>query len=240
MNSANMGPLGLDDRAVRAPSRCDNEMVYPMNADPNALPRPSIFVFGVALILGPVLMLTSTIAFIVAGDGMNQGVLGGLFGVWAAIIMAIAFVGLLRLLEVNAPRAAAILTVTAIIGFGSGVAINVDVITSSLVGPELDAAIDDALVGTDALAILAFFPGGLLVPITIIATGIMLWRTQTFPKWIGALLALAGVLFIIGAPERIAAIVLASDIALIAALFPIAWTMLTGGRVPSPAPATPA
>jgi hypothetical protein len=208
-----------------------------MNANsPNLHPFTST-VYGVALLLGPVLLLTSTIAFIVAGEGINQGVLGGLFGVWAAIVMAIAFVGLLRLLEVNAPRAAAILTVTAIIGFGSGVAINVDVITTSLVGPELDAAIDDALVGTDALAILAFFPGGLLVPVTIIITGIMLWRTRTFPRWIGALLSVGGVLFVIGAPERISAIVLASDIVLIAALFPIARTMLTAGRVPAPAPA---
>jgi hypothetical protein len=207
-----------------------------MNTNSENLHPFAASVYGVALLLGPVLLLMSTIAFIVAGDGINQGVLGGLFGVWAAIVMAIAFIGILRMLEVNAPRAAAILTVTAIIGFGSGVAINVDVITTSLVGPELDAAIDDALVGTDALAIFAFFPGGLLAPVTIIFTGIMLWRTRTFPWWVGALLIVGGVLFVIGAPERVSAIVLASDIVLIAALSPIAWTMLTSGRVPSPTP----
>jgi hypothetical protein len=91
-------------------------------------------------------------------------------------------------------------------------------------------------VGTDALAIFAFFPGGLLAPVTIICAGIMLWRTHIFPWWIDALLIAGGVLFVISAPESVCAIVLASDVVLIEALFPIACTMLTSGRVPSPAP----
>jgi hypothetical protein len=190
-------------------------------------------VYGVAIMLAPLLMLASTIAYVTVGEGINVGVLGGVIGVWAAFALAIGFVGLLRLLEPSAPRAAAVLTVLALTGFTAGAVFNVNAAFDALVGPELEAAIDAAIDrgGADAMLILAFLPWGFFGPITMLATGVLLWRTRTTPRWSAALLAAGGVLFVASRPERIDVLALIADGVLVLALLPIGWAMLT--RAPS-------
>jgi hypothetical protein len=197
----------------------------------DAPPRPVSRVYGVAAILAPVLMLASTIAFITDGEGLNVGVLGGVIGVWSAFALVIAFVGILRMLEPRAPRAAAVMTVLAMTGFGSGVAFDVNAIFDEIVGPaELEAAIDTALAagGTAGLLILAFLPWGLFAPLSMLAIGILLWRTRVTARWSGALLAAGGALFVASRVERIDVLAVIADGVLILALVPIGWAMLTG------------
>lgn len=204
------------------------------------LTPPSRRVFGAATIAGPLLLLASTIAFLTAGDGINDGVLGGTVSVWAVITMGAALVGLLRLLEPHAPRAAALLTLTAIAGVAGGAAFSVDGIYHPLFGLGPDDPFN-AFQGADAIAILAFLPWGWLIPFTLTLSGVMFWRTgAVIPRRSAALLIAGGVLFVAGRPARIDPIVVVTDLVLIAALVPIGWNMLKARTAPAaPQPAEP-
>ncbi len=196
---------------------------------PTPTPRPVARVYGVATILAPLLLLASTVAFVTDGQGLNVGVLGGVIGVWAALALVIAFVGIIRLLEPAAPRGAAALTVLALSGFAAGVGFDVGAIVDGVFGAdEVNAAFDAAIAsgGGDALLPLAFLPWGLFGPAAMIVAGILLWRTRVTARWSGALLALGGVLFVIARPERLAIPALVADTVLVAALVPIGWRIL--------------
>lgn len=200
-----------------------------MSAPPAITPRPVARVYAIAAVLGPVFMLGSTLGYLIEGDGINVGVVGGVVGVWSCFALAIAFVGILRLLEPKAPRGAAVMTVLALAGFASGVAFNVQAIIDAIVGPEqLAAAIDAAIAanGMTYLAILAFLPWGWFVPISMVVVGILLWRTAVGPRWSAGLLMLAGILFVASRPESIGWLALCSDVALLAAMVPLAGRLL--------------
>jgi hypothetical protein len=194
-------------------------------------------VFGIALIIAPLLLLASTIAYITEGDGINNGVLGGTIGVWSVFALAIAFIGLFRLLEPHAPRAAVVLTVIAVTGCAAGVAFNIQATFTALYG--IDIMQDGALTGLDLISIFAFLPWGWFVPITFIATGIVLWRTRVVARHTAILFIAGGVLFVASRPEQINVLAIVSDIVILLALGPIGWAALTEGRAPQPATPEP-
>lgn len=189
--------------------------------------------YGVAVIVAPLLMLGSTIAYVFAGDGINEGVLGGTVGVWSSFAMAVAFVGILRLLEPRAPRAAPILTLLSVTAFCAGVAFNVQAMY--LAGFGVDFLTEAAEGSADGIGILAFLPWGWFAPLSMVLVGAFLWRTRTVSWWSGALLIVGGILFVTARPARIEAIAMVGDSALILAMVPIGWAMLTGARAVPPA-----
>ncbi|MGD9890725.1 MAG: hypothetical protein AB7R89_09035 [Dehalococcoidia bacterium] len=203
-----------------------------MNRDTRTTLTPfAARVYGVATILAPLLLLASTVAYITAGEGINEGVLGGTIGVWSAFAMTIAFVGILRLLEPRAPRAAVTLTVIALIGWAAGIAFNIEAIYVALI-PELTVErLNDAMTGGDAIAWLAFLPWGWFAPLTFVLSGIFLWRTHTVAPWTGILLIIGGVLFVTARPARIDVLAVTGDIVLVLALAPIGWSMFVGRRL---------
>lgn len=188
-------------------------------------------VFGIAAIAAPLLLLASTVAFATDGEGINDGVLGGTIGVWSAFAMAVALVGVLRLLEPRAPRAAPILTALAVTAFSAGVAFNVQAMyLASFDVDFLAEASEGTVEGSDAIGMLAFLPWGWFVPLSLVLTGVFLWRTRTASWWSGALLIVGGVLFVTARPARIEVVAMLGDAALVLALAPIGWAMLTGAR----------
>lgn len=189
-------------------------------------------IYGTAAVLAPLVLLASTLAYITAGDGINDGVLGGTIGVWSCFTLAIALVGVLRLLEPAAPKAAALLTAFTLIAFSGGVAFNITAIYLATFGNDF---LEAGLQGGDAIGVLAFLPWGLLTPLTFVLVGIMLWRTRTVDWWSGALLVAGGILFVASRPARIDPLAVTADIVLALALIPIGWTMLTRTRSTSPA-----
>ncbi len=203
--------------------------------DPTALSPAAARICGAAAIIAPILLLASTVTYITAGDGINDGVLGGTIGVWSCFALAIAFVGLLRLLEPAAPTAAPVLTIVALTGFAAGVAFNVQAIFTASFGPQIDDFMD-TVEGSDAIAILAFLPWGWFAPVTFAATGILLWRTRGTNHRSAGLLTAAGVLFIASRPARIDPLAVISDVVLILALAPIGWSILTRRITPAVAP----
>lgn len=204
--------------------------------DSSNVPIHSRRVYGVAAILAPLLLLASTIAYIVEGEGINHGALGGVIGVWSCFAFMLAFPGILRLLEPRAPRVASLLAVLAVTGFSGGVAFNVGAIFTATAGPEADDALD-VVIESNPVSLLAFLPWGLFVPLSFVLVGIFLWRSRTTAWWTGVLLVAGGVLFVASRPERINVLAMVADAVLILGLVPVGWAMLTGSRS---APAKPA
>lgn len=210
-------------------------MLEPSNPLPAV--NPTIAgISGVAAILAPTLLLASTVAYLTDGGGINDGRVGGTVGVWSALAFAIAFAGITSAIEPVAPRAAPILLTLAIIGWAAGVGFNTDAILAAEFGR---AAIDTAI-EEDPFLLLAYIPWGWFAPISVTATGVVLWRTRVFSRTSAALLIVTGVLFIASRPARIEPLTVIADCLSIVALVPIGWTLLASRRIAVTAPPTAA
>lgn len=182
--------------------------------------------YGVAAIVAPLLMLGSTLAFL-GEKGINNGVVGGTIGVWSGFAFVVAFAGVYRMIEPRMPRVGPIFMVVTLIGFATGAAFNVQAMYLDAYGTDLLTDVTEGGVsGAPVLGAFAFLPWGWLVPVGLVATGVLLWRSRTAPVWSAALLAVYGVLFVIARPERIDALAVAADVLLLAAMLPIGVAML--------------
>lgn len=182
--------------------------------------------YGGAATLAPVLLLASTLAFI-AEDGINDGVLGGTIGVWSTFAFVIAFSGVYRMIEPRLPRVGPIFMALTLIGFTAGTAFNIQAMYNGAYGTDLLADLTEGrLPDEPTVGVFAFLPWGLLAPMSMVATGILLWVSQVVPKWSAALLCLGGVLFVASRPERIEVVAIVADVVLVVAMVPIGWTLL--------------
>lgn len=59
---------------------------------------------GLAVIVAPLLLLASTLAYVANGEGLSEGEVAGAIQIWAFITFGVAVVGLARALEAFAPR----------------------------------------------------------------------------------------------------------------------------------------
>lgn len=186
---------------------------------------------GWAAIAAPLLLLGSTVAFLTHGDGINDGFVGGTIGVWSALAFMLAFVGIFRVLEFRAPRAAPIWLSITLMGWAAGVGFNVDAILAAEFGREtVDTAIEDR-----PFTLLAFVPWGWMAPLGVVAAGVLMRRTNTFGRVSGLLTVAAGVLFIASRPARIGPLAIFADCIAVLALVPIGWALLAISRTASDA-----
>lgn len=179
---------------------------------------------GVAAVAGPVLLLASTVSYIAAGDGLNDGELGGAIQVWAFIALGLAIVGLSRTFERAAPRAAAALTVFGVIAAAVGSGYGID---------SLQAAVFDttSLQETDSTSVpFALQIPGLMAPASLAALGIVMARVGAAPKALGWLLAVGAVLFPASRMPDVEALAVAGDALIAVALAPIGFRLLAGRR----------
>lgn len=186
-------------------------------------------------VLGALCLLLSTVLFTTDGGGINDGVLGGTVGVWAAIGMAIGSVGILRLIEPRAPVTAPLVGAIALAAFSGGVAFNIQALYQASYDIDfLSDATGGTGSGNDWFGIFAFLPWGLMTPLTFVLIGWLLWRTHMSRPSVAAMFALGGILFVSGRPARIDAIAIATDAILLLAFVSIAPALLRGGRRPGP------
>ena len=186
---------------------------------------------ALTLVAAPVVFLLSDVAYVTAGNGINNGVLGGTIGVWSCFLLGWAFLGISRALEPVAPRGALTLLVLAVPMVAGGAAFNVNGIHWDLFGNDLD---DVAASGGDgAISLLAFLPWGWFAPISFVVAGILVWRTAIAPRWAGLLTALTGVLFIAARPAGIDLLAIVCDVTMVLGLVPIGLALLrrTSGNV---------
>lgn len=182
---------------------------------------------AVLAILGSSLFLLSTIAFVTVGNGINNGVVGGVITVWACLTLIPAFAGIYRLLEPDRPRLAAWLTLVASAAFIGGTGFGAGAIIEEALGSDANLMIDQE----HPFSLLALLPWGWMAPITFVAAGIALWRAGVVPRWNGLLLILGGILFVTGRPARIDAIAILTDVVLLVALSAIAVRLFAAARV---------
>ncbi len=148
-------------------------------------------VFGVCMILAPILLLFSSVAFNLVGDTLGGGVL-----VYASFVFIPAVLGLTGLLWERVPRLAVALRLLAIFGCVGGACFGA---VEAFVGAVAQTGASEATVA-DLVALynsglLFLDPLGLSFPLSMIALGIVLWRTRAVPAWAGIALVLAGVAF---------------------------------------------
>lgn len=196
-----------------------------MTLDRPFLPTPRLY--ALAAIAAPVLLLASTVAYLTAGEGINDGVLGGTIGVWSSFALIFAFIGIARTLEPVAPRAATVLLVISVIGMTAGVGFNVQAIHQGYFGQDFLNTVDG---GSDLVGLLAFLPWGWLAPVTFVTTGILVLRTKVFPAWTALPLIVGGVLFVSARPAQIDVLAVLGDVSLVIGLIPVGLAMLSAPR----------
>jgi len=174
--------------------------------------------FAGAMILGPVLLLGSSVAF-AAGGGLNEDELGGALLVYAFVAMTVVAIGIARAVERALPRASAALLAFAVLGCGAGVGFGIDSIHAGLPG---GTGLEDA---DSAAATLALFVPGAIFPLSFAALGIALWRAHVTPKASGPLLVAASLLFPVANIPDSEAIAVTANALFVVALWPlgIAW-----------------
>jgi hypothetical protein len=180
--------------------------------------------FAGAMILGPVLLLGSSIAF-AAGGGLNEDELGGALLVYAFVAMTVVAIGIARAVERALPRASAALLAFAVLGCGAGVGFGIDSIHAALPGgTDLEDA--DSAAGTVALMV----PGAIF-PLSFAALGVALWRARVSPTPSGPLLVAASLLFPVANIPDSEAIAVTANALFIVALWPLGITWLRQPRL---------
>jgi hypothetical protein len=182
-------------------------------------------VSGIAALLAPVLLLSSTIAFFTLGIGIGIGTAGGVAVTFAMICFAIAIVGLARRAEPVAPVFGAVVTVGGLAGAAGGVGFGVDSIQAQLFGtPGLDEV---SLAGVLALRV-----PGLLFPLSMIALAVLLAVTGRAPRGLAAALALAALLFPVARIGGLMPVAIASDLLFVGAMGTLGLGLLRGTTRP--------
>lgn len=184
---------------------------------------PRTRLLGAALVLAPLLLLASSIAWL-AGSEATRGVLG----FYAFAIFALVVFTLTQAFADTLPRAAAALTVVGALGAAAGVGFSIDAIHSTL--PNSVALIDD---GGTAGVFVANVPG-LMGPLAFIGIGIALLRSGVQPRWCGVALIVAGALFPPSRIGDIAALGAIDDLIFLLALAPLGLAIMSGRDIVAP------
>ncbi len=180
--------------------------------------------FAAAMILGPVLLLGSSVAF-AAGGGFNQDELGGALLAYAFVALTVVAIGIARAVERALPRASAALLAFAVLGCGAGVGFGIDSIHAALPG---GTGLEDA---DSAAGTLALFVPGAIFPLSFAALGVALWRARVSPTPSGPLLVAASLLFPVANIPDSEAIAVAANALFVVALWPLGITWLRQPRI---------
>lgn len=180
--------------------------------------------FAGAMILGPVLLLGSSVAF-AAGGGLNEDELGGALLVYAFVALTVVAIGIARAVERALPRASAALLAFAVLGCGAGVGFGIDSIHAGLPG---GTGLEEA---DSAAATLALFVPGAIFPLSFAALGVALWRARVSPRPSGPLLVAASLLFPVANIPDSEAIAVTANALFVVALWPLGITWLRQPRI---------
>ena len=180
----------------------------------------SVRLFGGAMVVGPLLLVASGVAFVNSEDGHNVDDLGGALLVYAFVAMTIAAIGLARVLEPLWPRLSSVLLALSVLGCASGVGFGIDSIHAALPG---GTNLEDA---DSVAAVLALFVPGAIFPLSFAALGVALWRARVEPAVCGPLLVVAAVLFAAGNIPDIDALLIIGDAMFVVALAPLGLARL--------------
>jgi hypothetical protein len=178
---------------------------------------------GVTVIVAPVLLLASTLAF-AAGGGLNGDEAGGTILIYAFALWIPALFGLARLVEERFPRAAVAVVVLGALGIAGGIAYGLD----SVHVAETGTSAEEYGVGPLALQL-----PGTMFPLANVALAIALIASGAELRRSGWVLLAAGVLFPASRIPGIEALAVVADALFLVAMVPLGLRMLRsrGGAV---------
>lgn len=185
----------------------------------HGLTTPADRLFGGAMIVAPLLLIASTVAYTISG-GFNGNEIGGMVQIYAFTAWFLVVIGLERILQAPYPRAAVALTVLGALGVAGGIAYGVDSMHVAEFGMSAE---EIGWAGPLALNL-----PGILFPIAHIGFGIALLRANVQPRWSGALLVVAAVLFPASRIPSVEALAVVADGLFIVALAPLGWKIVQG------------
>ena len=181
--------------------------------------------FGLSLILGPLLFAVSS--FFWTSDG-EYGVNGGTTLVMGSVFWIVAFTGIFAELRARAPRYAAWGLLVAVYGaVCGGAAFAFQGLFVDLHGVTHDQSLA-ALGRHPVVANAIFWVGGPAFPVSLLVLGVVLARTGTVPVWAGGMLALGGALFPVARIPRIEAVAHGVDLLMLVPAAYMGWNVLQG------------
>lgn len=179
---------------------------------------PTDRALGAALIIAPILLAASTVAY-AAGGGFNDDQLGGSIQLYAMVLWFPAVLALTRLVATRFPSAAAVLTLAGAVAVAGGVGYALD----SVYFAETGTTAEDFAAGPLVLQLPgAFFPA------TMLALGIAIAKAGPEHRRSGWLLAGAAVLFPASRVNGIEPLGLVADALFLLAMVPLGLRMLWG------------
>ena len=173
---------------------------------------PVDLVTRAALVLAPLLLLASSIAYAAAGEFGEESA-GGLLQVLSMGVFPLVVIALVVKVSEVAPRGAAALLVLGFLGCAGGVSYGINAIVIANGGPDLNEL-------TGAASIVKVI--GPIFPLAFIAFGLTLWRKALAPAAVALGLVAGAVLFPISRIGGITPIALAADTLLLVSLAAVA------------------
>ncbi len=177
--------------------------------------------FGVAMIMAPLLLLVSTITSVI-GEGLGEDQAGGIIQVYAMAGFLLVTIGLTQLLEDVVPRAAAVLTLLGALGVAAGVGYGINAIYTDIGTLDLNNDVEGVA------APLALQLPGILFPLSFLALGVALYRARVQPRWCGLAIALGAVLFPVSRIGSIDVLAPVPDVLFLLGLAPLGWSLVQG------------
>ncbi len=165
-----------------------------------------------ALVLAPVLLLASSIAYVSAGEFGEESV-GGMLQVLSMAVFALALIALVAMVSEVAPRGAAALLLFGCLGCAGGVSYGIAAIVIANGGPDMNEL-------SGAASIVKVI--GPIFPVVFIAIGLTLWRKQLAPISGALAIVVGAVLFPVSRIGGIAPIALTADALLLIGLTTVA------------------
>ena len=180
-------------------------------------PAPADLVVAVATIVGPLLLLASSVAWLA-----DAGELQAILLMWAMIGLGLSIVGFSQRLRAAQPWAAAIVLGIGIIGTAAGA------------GYAVEAAIVDhfgieRMNDQDTLATLFVLQiPGILFPLSLVAAAVASWRARLLTPIHAGLIAVGALMFPASRIPEIAGLAVTADAVLCLGLVTLGVALLTG------------
>lgn len=185
-------------------------------------PAPVEVVVAAATILGPLLMLGSSVAWLADADEARAILI-----MWAAIGLGLTIVGFSQRLATALPRMAAVVLGIGIIGMAAGAAYAAEAAIVDHFG--IDRLNEQNTVAT----VLVLQLPGLLFPLSFVVAAIASWRAGLLAPLHAGLLAVGALMFPASRIPEVAGLGVAADVVLCVALVPLGIALLTGRSRPA-------
>jgi hypothetical protein len=154
------------------------------------MPQSNQLVYGLSLILAPLVMFISSF-FWVNGE---YGVTGGTILILSTVFWIMAMIHLFGLLKIRMPGVAPWGLLIAIFGFVSGALFGFVGVLTEIFGISHQTYLDAFAKYPVSTGLLLFWPGP-LAPLSFILLGVFFLRTKTTRSWVAVMLIVGGLAF---------------------------------------------